>query len=390
MIEQPAKKESLFEYWENYLLGIRKGFGDEGDLLRVAKYADGRPLSVRVIPVIVLLVFVLLHLILFYNALLLSNGSNTTLINMGGMLLRIFVFDYLIFIFAALSGLDSCRRWRQSVSRIEELSLTPLMPSVVGKSMFIGVLRWWLLVCLLFACFEIGLGLPLYASLVRFTIDSDTSILFNSYLFILFVISFFCGPFILGYFHFESSHLAHWMFSQHALPKSKLVSVGIQNFFIINIIVMLLSGFGSVLTLVFLLILFVLPSVLLNITNDDVGLITANIFGSYFAWYVSALPATLIITFLKSKVIGDFESRFTRSWLLYQWWGAGEMVQPPTYPRSYRQALPFWTLHFLALEERNQGVPERKQRYIPRYDRAVEALRNDVSEQKQNELSKIS
>lgn len=368
-------KESFFQRWENRLLGIRKGFGEEGDLLKVAKLADGRSLSVLTIPVTTLIVFLIFHLLLVYNGILLNNKDPFSMINFGGMLFRIFVFDYLIFIFGACSGLDCCRRWRKSASRVEELSLSPLMPAVVGNSLIIGALRWWLIACLAFAVVEILLGYPLYVSLQEFILLPSIASVSRPYYFTLFVVAYFVGPLAFAYFHFESARLAHWMFSQHALPKSKLLSVGFQNFILINIIVAVLSAFGSLLTFGFFAILIIFPSAFFGIAFDLNPF--EAIFSSYFTWYVSAIPAAFLIGKLKSWVSKDFENKFTNSWLLYQWWGAGELSQPQSYPRRFRQTLPFWQLFYKAAEEENANIPLQKQRYGPRYRNALKAVQTE-------------
>ncbi len=373
-----AKVGRLIKRWEDYFLGIRAGFGEEGDLLRIAKIADGRTLSVKTIPIVALISFLLLHLILLYNAMLLYDGNTFSNINFGGMLFRIFLFDYIIFIFAALSGLDSCRRWRKGSSRIEELSLAPLMPGVVGRSMVIGALRWWLVVCIIFAFMEVLSGFPLLASITDLVTSQQIPNGLKSYYFALFIVAYITGPFVFAYFHYESAHLAHWMFSQHALPKLKLINVGIQNFIIINLIVLLLSSIGSFITAVILFLIFFFPQMIATMVgSSDFG--EEGLFGSYFTWYVAAIPAALIIARMKRLVSRDFENRFLNSWLLYQWWGAGESTQPSTYPRRFRQNLPFWHLYFKAMEERNANIPREKQRFTKRYEQALKQMHRDKS-----------
>jgi len=350
---------------ENKLLGIRKGFGVEADLLRIAKSTDSRPLYTHAIPIFGLLVF-----LCFYGLLIFAQEH---LLNFGGMLLRVFLFDYTIFLIAALSGLDACRRWRNSSTRIEELSLSPLMPSIVGRSLIIGPLRKWLHAIFLFGVIEMLVPILILYSAYNIVDASGTDTMTTGLMGFLVFLALVFGPLSFAWFHYESAHLAHWLFSQHALPRLKLLNVSIQNFITINIIVAVLSALGSAITFIFLLFVVVIFLIIASAVNTyGYGGEFLDLFGSYIGWYVASIPAALLIAWLKRMIISDYEKKFTRSWLCYQWWGAGELSQPNTYPTDFAHQSRLWTLHYLAEEEKNKGVPTEKRRFTAMYKSALQ------------------
>ena len=377
MILRNAIVKSIYEW----LLGIRKGFGEEADLLRVAAEADSRIRSTRVIPLVVFIVFALFHTLLCFGSNQVDDGFGASN-SFGWMLFRVFVFDYTIFILAAISGLETCRRWRTNTSRVEELSLTPLMPSVMGKSLFVGNLKWWLLICIGFAVVEWLTPLMLFTTAAYELGRLNLPNMMDSALLGLLLISWFVGPIVYAFFHYESAHLAHWMFMQYALPRTKLSNVAILNFLMINIIVLMLSGLGSFLTFLGFMVVMICFGILQGLFGE--GFPAEDLFGNYAFWYLASIPSALLIALLKRLITKDFELRFVRAWLMYQWWGAGELQQPGIYPTNFRLALPFWILHFRSQEEILRGVPPHRQRFTPRYKKLVSDVKqkNPIRERK--------
>ena len=333
---------------EARLIGIRRGFGEERRVIDVARDAELRCGSNWVLPGLCAGVFILL--LAWHKWILSPNGGTAAMIG------RIFLFDYLIFMLGGLSGWNMARRWRGSANTVEELSLTSLNPGVVGHVFMAGSLGIWLRLLLIVLLFDAVTPVIYITELAGF---SSVTAIGLMPLFILVSV-------VLTWFHYESIHLAHWMFAIHALPRISLWKAAITNFALMMVIVGLLSAAGSMLT-GFLSMFFAvfLGAVSAGQQSPDFWI------ASYTAWAIGCVPGAILVAWLKRLLCRSYENRFLRGWLLFQWWGAGESRQPGNYPLFYHLHLSLWVAYFGMLEEGNADLPGHRRRFTRRYQQIV-------------------
>lgn len=348
----------------DFLLGIRPGFGYAARAVKVARDADLRGAINWALPVLGIL----------FGLLLLA--FHLVSIDTDNMVFRVFVFDYMLFLFGGLSGWNMARRWRANPDQVEEISLTPLPPAAISCSMMAGPVAIWLRLFVLFAVIELATpfvhwrsysdaindfpGVPFAAGWGLFTLVAHVS-----------------SVVVLAWFHFESVRLAHWMFAIHALPRISLVGAGIRNFLAMTMIVLTLSAMGSMITGMVMLLVALVGMLLLALTQQgavfDKGM--ELMWASYTTWALASVPGALMVLWLKRLLCRAYEKSFVQAWLQYQWWGAGESRQPSTYPPHFRHAFPLWTAYYGMEEEENSGEPAYRRINTKRYREALERLR---------------
>ncbi|MBI5153747.1 hypothetical protein HZA57_00785 [Candidatus Poribacteria bacterium] len=342
--------------WLDRLCGVRPGFGDGARVIAVAREADFRHRPNWGIPMLAGLfaLFLLATLKLAFE----EDSS------IGGMMFRVFVFDYSLFLFGGLSGWNVARRWRANSDHVEEISLTPLPPSVIGNVMSAGVIRIWLRVLALFCLIDLLTPIPQMRALFLVPDFGSSRVSGTGFLGLALLYGFaaLLVPPVMAWFHFESIRLAHWMFSIHSLPRVSLAKAGIHNFLLMTMIVGLLSALGSMVTVFVAMLLTALGAVI------SLGGIPADrLIESYSVWGLGAIPGALAVVALKRLMSRHYERSFSRAWLLYQWWGAGERTQPSTYPRQFYTELAAWGAYYGMREEEEAGVPPALRKWEPRY-----------------------
>lgn len=338
-----------------WLLGVRAGFGDAARAILVARDAERRRPINWVLPGLALLYCLALTL---FHRMSFESGS-------GGysMMFRVFVFDYTLFLFAGLSGYNMARKWRSNADQVEELSLTPLPPASIGAIMGAGSCALWLR---LYVTLMVVDYFTAYLD-AQFAADAlgDRGAGGIGYA-ILALVSIAFAPPALAWFHFEAARLAHWMFASHALPRISLLRAGLWNFVAMTMLVFLLSALGSAATGMALGFVAVAGMVL-----GGGGSGAESMMSSHTGWSLAAIPGLLMVAALKRALCTTYERRFQATWLLYQWWGAGESRQPSVYPPGFQKALPYWSLHYAAQEEEAADVPEKRRSAT----RRLEAMR---------------
>jgi hypothetical protein len=299
-----------------YLLGLRKGFGEGRDAIHTAQLADTRGKSNWVIPG--LGAGLLLILLIFTDV----QGARSP--HGGMMMFRVFVFDYLIFLMGALSGWNMARRWRANAAQVEELSLSPLAPKVIGHVMASGPIRVWLLIMCMFAVVDLFTPSILLGELYEI-MDSGAegaTLLFQ----VMYLLSIgLILPIVMAWFHFESIRLGHWMFAIHAMPKISLGRASVLNFIIIGLFVVMFSALGSAITGPLAVLMGFLREATANAMTGNLSYL-----GYYGTWAFGTIPGALAVIFCKRALIRTYESSFAKNWLFYQWHGAGESQQPRT------------------------------------------------------------
>lgn len=328
-----------------WLLGIHAGLGDAAKAVLVARQAEVRRPANWLVPGLgfaYALALLLYHRFAF-------DGNDAGL----SMIFRIFVFDYTLFLFAGISGWNMARKWRANADQVEELSLTPLPPTSVAALMAAGGSALWLRAFVALAVVDLFSGYFDAQYIVDALGELRRAPAAGMVHAALGIVSMVAAPFLLQWFHFESARLAHWMFVSHALPRISLVRAGIVNFVGMSMIVVVLSGIGSIVTMLALSLLMLLDSA--------VGVRGPTfVAGTHTGWSVAALPGLLAVIALKRVATNLYARSFVKTWLLYQWWGAGETRQPSNYPASFHRALAYWTTHFASQEEQLADVPERR------------------------------
>ncbi len=357
-------------YW---ILGVRRGFGDGRRVIAVAMAADWRSSLNWFIPVLGILFG--LAMLLFHEITMDPDSAGF------GMMFRIFIFDYSLFLFGGLSGWNMARRWRANADQIEELSLTPLSPSVIASMMSAGALAIWLFLFVLFGFVDLFTPIIHAKWIIEMTEANDGSFFLVLPVTTYAVLMGLLGPFILAWFHFESIRLAHWMFAVHSLPRVSLLKAGIVNFIVMTTIVGTLSLLGSMVTGICLIVLGLIGEMLGQSVNSF------EAFSAYTVWGLAALPGALVVLFLKRALVRTYEGSFTRSWLMYQWWGAGESQQPGTYPASLYKAIPLWQAFYGMQEEEILEKPMSRRPQTRRYYALLERLKAANSSTNENKVS---
>lgn len=298
-----------------------------------------------------------------------------------GMLYRIFVIDYTVFFFGLLSGYDMARRWRTNPEMIEELSLTPLPPAAVASALVAAPCAVWWRVLAGLALVEALLPVPHFVWLMDDAWHAGLGVRLGDIgqlpLVVMCIVAALVLPWVLAWFHYESIRLAHWMFVVHAIPRVSLVGAGISNFIAMTFAVVLLSGVGSAITGTLWLLSMILVAIFLEAMQA--GSENMNqVIGWYSVWGLCSIAGALVVAWIKRAVARLYIDAFTRSWLLYAWWGAAERTQPTAYPATMRARLPLWEAYFGMTAEKNANVPMHK-RYKTAY---YKALLNAQSAQK--------
>lgn len=330
-------------------------------MLEVARDSEVRSFLAWAIPALGAL-FGLAMLALFK----MTNSADSSIL---GMMARIFLFDYILFLFGGLSGYAMARRWRGNPEHVEELSLAPVSPSLIGHSLMSGQVAVWAACFALFFLVDLLTPFGFLMSLELFAAQEHDPILRTAF-FVLSLTTHVLLCWVLAWFHFESVRLAHWMFAIHSLPKVSLVRAGITNFFVIALIVLVLSAIGSAITggmAFFGLIAFGLL--------EAVGALSGfTLFSFYLVWGFLSIPGLIVVILFKRGLCRSYERAFVRAWLLYQWWGAGERTQPRDYPQRFRRMIPAWTVWHAAVEEDVAEVPLHRRRALQRYQRMTGQL----------------
>jgi len=355
--------------FEDWLVGLRRGFGTGWDALRCFILVETRSKTTWIIPGLGFLAIVGWYLVLCMWSTTAIGGTYV-----GGALFRIFVFDYTIFFFGLVSGFNMARRWRANPAQVEELSLVPLSPAVVGGIFASGSVRiwWWFLIA--FAIIETIICIPHMAELsnaLRLQSDEFLIAFFHPAGWLTLLAILLC-PWVLAWFHFESVRLAHWMFAAHALPRVPLVKAGLTNFIAMTGLVIGLSGLGSAITAMAVLLLG-LAVAFLTLVLGQLHLGEEFYFG-YTLWMLGSIAGAAMILWLKRVLSRQYETAFIRSWLLYQWWGAGESTQPDEYPLPMRRAVPYWNLYYRMREEEDAGVALNERIHARRYQQYTATL----------------
>lgn len=363
--------------FQDYLLGDRRRLGDDWAVVEHLAATQPRARINWALPVLAtLLAFAMM--VFHWTWATASWGA-------GGMMFRIFVIDYTLFFFGLLSGYDMARRWRTTPEMIEELSLTPLPPAAVASALVAAPCAVWWRVLAGLALVECLLPVPHFAWVLEGawssgggnSLQATTHVL----LLVLSIGSALVLPWVLAWFHYESVRLAHWMFAVHAIPRVSLVGAGISNFIAMSFAVVLLSGIGSAVTgtlwMVILAVLMAIAAALQDSTAVE------NMFGLYSVWGLSAIAGAVAVAFIKRGVARLYVDAFTRSWLLYTWWGAAERTQPTIYPMSMRGRLPTWEAYYGMVAEQNANVPIPKRYKTAYYKSLLKAQENNERRERQ-------
>lgn len=334
----------ILRIWD-WLIGIRRGFGDG---MRVIRFAQAAHLRRPINWFLPILCVILLGLLLVFHEMTVSESSG-----IGGMMFRVFIFDYLFFFFGLLSGWNMARKWRENSDEVEELSLTPLSPVVVASTLCVGPVTIWLILTAAFCLLDLALPLVQMQYILGFSTNRPFGL--TATLVVLSMSAVLVPP-VLAWFHFESARLAHWMFAVHALPKVSLFRAAVGNFFLMTMIVLGLSAFGSMVTGFVAMLL----SILLEIFRGS-G------FESYSVWGLGSIAGALAVIWLKRLCVKTYQSMFMHSWLKYQWWGAGESRQPKLYPPSFNASIVLWQSYYGMMEEIEADKPLRRRYWTRRY-----------------------
>ncbi len=344
---------SFTSRWRNRLLGVRAGFGDGRRAIEVARRAERRRMINWTIPVLGILF--ISALLLFHRLVFDSDSAGF------GMMFRVFLFDYSLFVFGGISGYNMARKWRANADQVEELSLTPLSPAVLGVIMQAGLCSIWLTLLTGFCVVDIFTAYA-DADFILQSLRSESGPAVSRVPAIaLGALSMLLTPVALAWFHFESVRLAHWMFVPHSMPRVSLLRAGVVNFITMSAIVVGFSAIGSMITGISVMIVAAVAAAFSSFHINP-----AQYFGAYSVWSIAAIPGLLLIACLKRLASSSYQKAFLSTWLLYQWWGAGESRQPGNYPLELRKAIPLWSLWYAAEEEEIQELPEPRRRATAR------------------------
>ncbi len=334
---ESAGRTGFFRRWtENFLFGVRPGFGTGRRAIRLANAASARRAINWILPGS-MGVFLLIAITAF---------SLNTISQLGMPYLsgRIILFDYLVFFFGWIGGWNMASRWRGRQNMIEDLVITSLRPPVIGNLLFAGSLGVWIRVLFVIALadtFLVSLGLPDNYSASFGRTDTGGQMIYLAITFPLVLIM----NFVLAWFHLETLRIAYWMFATAALPRIDLRQKAIANLFLIIAYVTLLTGMGVAISGM----IGLFGSAFLMIPATQAGA-NPNPFGVHLTWVVAAIIGLLIVGFFKRMITRMYEQAFTKSFLLFTWWGAGEQAHPMNYPPSLTSQLNRW-IAYLRFEE---------------------------------------
>ena len=332
--------------FERLVLGLRSGLGDGLIPIRIAGGAAARRRANWVLPGLLggaIGFGVLIYMLSFPFDL-----------HFGYVIGRLILFDYLVFFVAWLCGWNAAWRWRKQQVFIEDLAVTNLRPSVIGNLLFAGALSvWWRILAivalaeaLFFAAFHMvpqdlleSSGATLVAKLAATPLSALVHIAFYA---------------MLAWFHLESLRIAYWMFAVAALPRFDLRSRAAGNLVIVVIYVITLTAVGGAVTgLVWMPVAMVAGAVGLALESAQVtGIVPDPGFGG--SWMLAAVGGMVLVGYIKRRISRIYENDFWKAYLMFTWWGAGEIHQPAIYPPEFAREANRWAQHFRAEEE---GIP---------------------------------
>lgn len=316
------------QFFERTIIGVRPGHGDAGRMLSLASAAAVRNRRNWLLPG--LLSIILVGVVIVHG---LSFGISAS--GFSYMFVRIVAIDYLVFMFGWICGWSSAWRWRNNQEFVEELVVTNLRPSVVGALLFAGSLGVWAI--LLSGMFAADVLMAMLSPDRYTSAATYDSLAVGTFIVLI--------PFYitLAFFHLETLRIAYWMFSSAALPRLNLMRKAVGNFFIIPMIVFMLTAIGSAIT--------GLCWFAVNILLEVLDIHSASSFDTHLAWGLASIPGLLVVSLIKRITAQQFERDFWKSYLLYTWYGAGEIKHPQSYPLHMHQRAVEW-LTFLKQEER--------------------------------------
>lgn len=266
---------------------------------------------------------------------------------MAFMIGRVFVFDYLIFLLAWVSGYGMARRWRTSQEMVEELTLSSIRPQSLSVAFVIGSLVPWMWLLGVFLVVEVLLffvgdlvtlaspGGDFQGSAARAAPVALTNTLIRLPVLVVF-----------AWFHFATVRLAHSMFALGALPKVQLRRLAITNLVTITMLVVFLSGVGSVAT--------TMAAVVVMVPLATTG--SSSFETELDVWMFGCIPGMLLVIVLKNLIASRYLVTFQRQWVMFQWWGAAEIEHPASYPPAYYPAADLWIAYGAAMDEAEAGT----------------------------------
>ncbi|MEO8376149.1 MAG: hypothetical protein ABI579_00635 [Candidatus Sumerlaeota bacterium] len=312
------------------MFGIRSGFGESCETIRIAYAASIRRGKNWVLPG-------MLGLLVGIVAILTAIKG----MGMPYLIMRVILFDYLIFFFGWICGWSAASRWRNDHEFLEELIVTNQRPAIVGNLLFAGNLAVWFRILVMICVVEIVWGTITSINALNL-LDKDLATWLTLFFagFIPMVIT----MVILVWFHLETLRIAYWMFAIPALSQVDLRQRAISNLLVTGMYVFLLTAIGSMVTGIL----------------GGLGTAFFALFGKAFTvksvdeatlgFFVGSIPGLLLIIYLKRYIVNLYELAFWRTYMLYCWYGAGETVHPRTYPVALHQHVGPWVA-FLQMEE---------------------------------------
>lgn len=289
-------------------------------------------------------------------------------------ILRVFVFDYMLFLFGWVSGWNMSRRWRENPELIEELSLTPIRPSHTWLAASSGLLGSWVYVLMLVFVAEVifffmgkFIQIPSdggWGAKDAFGLLLDTTIITALAL---------PGLAALALFHFQSVRLAHAMFALGALPRVPLRALALNNFLLIGSYVAVLSVVGSLVTG----IVWIPPAMFGGSLGTGSSMFTGKV-AIEVSWLLASIPGIAVVGLMKERIAQSYFVQFGRRWAMFGWWGAAELEHPFPYPQTYEAAATSWSLHQVADELNHAEGASQSQRERARreYLRSLSVVNN--------------
>ncbi len=253
----------------------------------------------------------------------------------GHHVFRIVVIDYLIFFFGWLSAYITAKRWRTQGGLMEELTMTNLRPGPVGHLLFANTFPHWFVI--LIAVFLVEAVAIIFLGPANRYMLTSLAVVFWAPVY----------AFVIAWFHFESIKIAYWMFAVVSLPIRDLGNRAILNLFIIPFYVLTLTGIGSIITVICMLVAMAMGEIFFQTTD----LFNDNQFWEYMGVSVGSALGMSIIIFLKRPISFMYEQSFWRTYLMYTWYGAAEINHPRVYPSTLIRSVNKWG-RYLKQEER--------------------------------------
>ncbi len=293
---------------------------------------------------------------------------------------RIFIFDYLLFLFGWVSGWNMSRRWRENPELIEELTLTPIRPAhtlLAASSGLLGV--WAYVMAAVFGAevifFFVGKFLQIPADGTWGAGDAFGLFLDTTIITVLALPSLAA----LALFHFQSVKLAHAMFALGALPRVRLGALAMNNFLLIAAYVVVLSMVGCLVAGIAWI-----PLAIVGSSISGSSMFRGNV-AVEVSWLLASIPGLAAVGMMKGKIARDFTVQFGRRWVMFSWWGAAELEHPFPYPQNYEAAATSWSLHQIADEldhapDASPTIRERARREYIRSLSVVQGLRGQVAQ----------